>query len=112
MCNLIWFRGLNDDQLREVRGNEKDNALAGQFSFINLIEKLLSQMNVARKDDTYLLDGFYGNDKNIIDLSHFLCEKREVKGLTKKKFELLSQSAIDVDKLKDNVGDKLIIMPG
>jgi len=112
MCNLIWFRGLSNDQLREVRGNEKDNAFAGQFSFVNLVEKLLLQMNVARTDDAYLLDGFYGNDKNILDLSQYLCEKREVKGLTKKKFELLSQGAIDIDKLKDNVGDKLIIMPG
>ena len=112
MCNLIWFRGLSSDQLRVVRGNEKDNALAGTFSFTDLVGKLLLQMNVVRKNDAYLLDGFYGNDKDILDLSHFLCEKREVKGLTKKKFELLSQGAIDIDKLKENVGDKLIIIPG
>ena len=112
MCNLIWFRGLNNDQLKEVRKNEKDNALAGQFSFVDLVEKLLLQMNVTRKHDAFLLDGFYGNDKDILNLSHFLCEKREIKGLTKKKFELLSQGTIDIDNLKDNVGDKLIIMPG
>lgn len=112
MCNLIWFRGLSNFQLREVRGNDKDNALAGQFGFIDLVEKLLLQMNVEQKNNTYLLDGFHGNDKDILNLSHFLCEKREAKGLTKKKFELLSQGAIDINKLKDNVGDKLIIMPG
>ena len=84
MCNLIWFRGLSNDQLRVVRGNEKDNALAGTFSFTDLVGKLLLQMNVVRKNDAYLLAGFYGNDKDILDLSHFLCEKREVKGLTKK----------------------------
>lgn len=112
MCDLIWFRALNKDQLKTVSGDEKDNALASQFSFIDLVGKLLLRMNVTKTNQTYHLDGFYGNSQDIRDLSKFLCEKRTVQGLTKKKFELLSQSEVDIDKTKEGVGDKLIILPG
>ena len=112
MCDLIWFRALDNDQLRGVRGDEKDNALAGNFSFSNLLEKLLLAMNVTNHNGSYHLDGFYAKIQDIQKLSKFLCEKREVKGLTKKKFELLSQGSVDIDRLKTGVGDKLTIISG
>ena len=112
MCDLIWFRALSRDQLSVIRGPEKDNALAAGFSFKDLLDKLLLEMNVTKDYDSYHLNGFYAKEETIPQLCNFLCENREAKGLTKKKFELLSQGFIDMDNLKKGVGDKLTIMSG
>ena len=113
MADMIWFRGLRRDQLAELRGNEKDNALAVDFSFKELIETLLLRMNVEKDGNgIYHLDSFYGTNDNISSLTNCLCEKKEAQGLTKKKFELLSQSSFDINNLKQGVGDKLKIITG
>lgn len=113
MADLIWFRGLRRDQLSELRGNDKDNALAADFSFKELIETLLLRMNV-EKDNSGIchLDCFYGSKDDISSLTKYLCVKREARGLTKKKFELISQSSIDIKNLKQDVGEKLKILTG
>ena len=113
MVDMIWFRGLRHDQLAELRGNEKDNALAVDFSFKQLIETMLLRMNVERdQNGIYHLDSFKGSKNDISSLTKFLCEKREARGLTKKKFELLSQSSFDINYLKQGVGEKLKILTG
>lgn len=112
MCDLIWFRALSNELLAEVRGNEKDNALAADFDFKDLVEKLLLRMNVREVNGEYHLDGFYGNDRQIRTLTDHLCVKREVGGLTRKKFEIVSQGAIKLDDLTKGVGDRLTIMSG
>ena len=113
MADMIWFRGLRRDQLSELRGNEKDNALAVDFSVKQLIETMLLRMNVEKDGNgIYHLDSFYGTNDDISSLTKHLCEKKEAQGLTKKKFELLSQSSFDINNLKQGVGDKLKILTG
>ena len=112
MCDLIWFRALSNELLAEVRGNEKDNALAGAFDFKELIEKLLLRMNVRETNGEYYIDGFQGNNRHIRSLIEHLCTKREIGGLTRKKFELVSQGAINLDDLTRGVGDRLTILSG
>ena len=112
VCDHIWFRALNREQLDKLRGQEKDNALAANFSFKEFVDKILLGMNVMFKNGQHHLDGFHGKIKDIERLTKLLCEKREVKGLTKKKFELLSQSSLDISKFKDGIGEKLNIISG
>ncbi len=112
MCDLIWFRALSRRQLADVRGKEKDNALADAFDFKEFLEKLLLRMNVRKVNDEYRLDGFYGNDRQVKSLTDLLCTKREIGGLTRKKFELVSQGAINMDELAKGVGDRLTILSG
>lgn len=113
MCDLIWFRALSNEQLAEVRKNEKDNALASAFDFKDLVEKLLLRMNVWEAGGgEYYIDGFQGNNRQIRSLTEHLCAKREIGGLTRKKFELVSQGAIKLDELAKGIGDRLTILSG
>lgn len=112
MCDLIWFRSLSNGQLAEVRGKEKDNALANVFDFNELLDKLLLRMNIQKENGEYHLDGFYGEKEDIRVLTNLLCMKRAAEGLTKKKFELISQGAINMEELMRGVGDRLTIMSG
>lgn len=113
MTDHIWFRSLNPGQLSEVRHGEKDNAFDSELDFYEFIKGLLLQTNVERHiDGTFHLNGFSATDSEVAALSKFLCEKRVAKGLTKKKFELLSQEGLDINKIKAGVGDQLTVLSG
>lgn len=110
MLDFIWFRSLSSEQLKDLRGIEKDNAFSVKFSFKELLVALLHRVKVwPLKDGLYCLDSFKKCPKNaIIKLNKQLCEKREAKGLTKTKFELISQKMSNNDLLFNEEGDNCL----
>ena len=114
MADVIWFRALSRDQLNEKRKGVKDNALASDFDFRELINVLLLRMNVIKnkQTDTFHLNTFEYDNHKVKQMTDVLLEKRELKGLTKKKFELLSQGSINIENLKRGVGEQIKIFEG
>lgn len=114
MADVIWFRALKRDQLNEKRKGVRDNALASDFTFRELLNVLLLRMNVNKNKQTgtFHLNTFEYEDHKVKQITDILLEKRELKGLTKKKFELLSQGSINIENLKKGVGEQITIFEG
>ena len=113
MSDMIWFRSLSRDTLDQVRCNEKDNALSSDFAFKDWINVFLLRQNVSiHQDRSVHLDSFNGHHTDIKVLTKKLCEPRYVGGLTKVKFEILSQAATNIDPIKANAGNKFSIITG
>ena len=89
-----------------------DNALHRGFKFRDLVNVILQQANVMKIDSNrFCLDSFSDGEseyKSIVDL---FTEERKPQGLTKQKFELLSQKNTDVEKLLTDAGNKLRSVP-
>ena len=113
MSDMIWFRTIDKKALDQVRGNEEDNALSANFAFRDWINVFLLRQNVSiHPDHSAHLDSFSGRRTDINVLTKKLCEPRYVGGLTKVKFEILSQAATNTDPIKRNAGNKLSIITG
>lgn len=113
MANLLWMRGLDKSSLKAIRGNEKDNALHSDFNFNELLESLLLQFDVEQDiSGNYRLNSFKSDTNAVKTLINSLKEKREIGGLTRKKFELISQNNLETKKLGANAGEKITIMTG
>lgn len=112
ICDILWFNGLSKADLESMRGSELDNALYCGFNFKDLINVILQQAEVRSDAGRIKLDCFHNGEnehKYIVDL--FSAERKPL-GLTKQKFELLSQKNTDVEKLLQDVGHKLTIVTG
>ena len=112
ICDMIWFRSISADKLNAKRKNIPDNAFPNVFSFKDMISTALYRANVFFYNDTYHLDTFNDGEKEVEKIKHLFGDKREIRGLTKEKFELISQSNINVDDLLRTAGDKLTIISG
>ena len=64
------------------------------------------QVNV-RKEEICYLDSFPDGVKEFNKIVELLTATRTVTGLTKKKFEMLSQQSTDIEAIGKQVGDKL-----
>lgn len=113
ICDILWLNGLSKTDLSYMRGSVTDNALHRGFKFRDLVNVILQQANVMKIDSNHFcLDGFSDGEceyKSIVDL---FTEERRPQGLTKQKFELLSQKNTDVEKLLTDAGNKLTIVTG
>ena len=113
ICDILWLNGLSKTDLSYMRGSVIDNALHRGFKFRDLVNVILQQANVMKIDSNHFcLDGFSDGEceyKSIVDL---FTEERKPQGLTKQKFELLSQKNTDVEKLLTDAGNKLTIVTG
>lgn len=113
MSDMIWFRSIDRRTLDGIRGNEKDNALSSDFTFKDLVNVFLLRQNVfINPDYSVHLDSFGGRRTDIKVLTEKLCKPRHVGGLTKVKFEILSQAATNITPVKNNAGNKLSIITG
>lgn len=113
ICDILWFNGLSMRDLTSMRGNSEDNTLPSGFSFRDLVSTILLQVNVKKNEaNQFSLDSFNGNGDDFKKIVDLFTAKREPKGLTKAKFELLSQQSTEVDKLLQNTGNKLTIVTG
>ena len=113
ICDILWLNGLSKFDLTCMRGSYLDNALHRGFKFRDLLNAILLQANV-KKDvtDQFNLDCFSGGEKEYNSIVNLFTEERKPQGLTKEKFELLSQKSTEVDKLLHDVGNKLTIVTG
>lgn len=112
VTDILWFNGLTKKDIDAMRIGIYDNALHSGFSFKDFVKAILFQINVRNDGAQYYLDAFpNGNNfyKKMIDL---FTTKREPKGLTKNKFEIISQSSTEIDRLAQEVGNKLTIVTG
>lgn len=112
VCDIIWFRGISLQELNKVRNNVPDNALPSVFSFKDLIRTSLYCSNVVYYNKQYHLNCFPNGAAEFEKIKKFFAEKREIKGLTKKKFELLSSPNDEVDKIIIGAGNQLSICTG
>lgn len=113
ICDILWFNGLSFEDLSNMRGHAIDNALYRGFKFRDLINVILQQVNVQRTGfDGFCLDSFAEGEKEYKQIVELFTAKRKPQGLTKKKFELLSQMSTDVDNLFTDAGSKLTIVTG
>ena len=112
LCDILWFDGLTRNDIQNMRGNSPDNALQRGFSFREFINAILLQVDVLRINGTYILNSFSEGGKSFDDIKKLFTQIREPKGLTKSKFELLSQKNIDIDNLGSDIGNKLTIVTG
>lgn len=113
ICDILWFNGLSKNDLTCMRGGVMDNALFSGFKFRDFIDVVLLQSEV-RKEGTsgYNLDCFSGGERDYKAIIDLFTKERKPQGLTKDKFELLSQNNTEVDKLLQDVGKKLTIVTG
>ena len=111
ICDIIWLDNLSDDQLACKR-SQKDNALPNVFTFRTFIDTLLRQSNVYIKNGEYHLNTFNDGKGRIEDVINLFTKVRVPKGLTKQKFELLSQQSTEIDDISKSVGEKLTILSG
>ena len=113
ICDILWFNGLSEADLSQMRGDMPDNALHRRFSFKDLIEAVLLQASVC-KDGAggFCLDSFSDGEKEFQNIVRLFTVERKPKGLTKVKFELISQKNTETDKLLSDIGKKLTIVTG
>lgn len=113
ICDVLWFNGISKTDLSHMRGSVIDNALHRGFKFRDLINVILQQANVVKTGATgFCLDCFCDGEKEYKSIVDLFTAVREPQGLTKQKFELLSQKNTDVEKLQADAGNKLTIVTG
>lgn len=113
ISDILWFKGLSKQDLRRMRDNSIDNALPSGFDFRDLIDTILLQTEV-RKDEIgqVNLDTFANGENDYKLIEESFTRKREPQGLTRGKFELISQRNVDIERLVQNAGQKLTIVTG
>lgn len=111
ICDILWFDNLTDAQLAKKRAQE-DNALPNSFSFNRFLDTLLLQSDVYTKNGEYYLNTFNEGKGRMEDIIDLFTKERKPKGLTKQKFELLSQQSTEIDEISKSVGRKLTILTG
>lgn len=112
ICDMIWFRSIKRIALDQKRNNVPDNALPNIFSFKEMISTALFRANVKFYHGAYHLDTFSGGEKDVERIKKLFGSKREIRGLTKDKFELISHNSVDVNKIVSDAGNKLTIISG
>lgn len=113
ICDILWLNGLSKTDLSYMRGSVIDNALHRGFKFRDLVNVILQQANVMKIDSNHFcLDGFSDGEREYKSIVDLFTEERKPQGLTKQKFELLSQKNTDVEKLLTDAGNKLTIVTG
>ena len=114
ICDLLWFRSISKNDLNELRGNVKDNALHNNVTFKELISALLLRANAKFYRGAYHLNTFDNGESDVNEIINLFGTKREAKGLTKTKFESITRQSLEknlLDLLK-NAGEKLTITTG
>lgn len=113
ICDVLWLNGLSRTDLSYLRGSTIDNALHRGFKFRDLVNVILQQANVIKIGTSrFCLDSFTDGEKEYNAIVDLFTAVREPQGLTKQKFELLSQKNTDVEKLLTDTGNKLTIVKG
>lgn len=113
ISDILWFNGLSKEDIANMRGNQMDNALPLDFSFQDMVSVILQQaINTKGDYRQFCLNTFKGGKTDFDKIIKLFTEKREPQGLTKKKFELISQHSTEVEKIRKNIGDKLTIVKG
>ena len=113
ICDILWFNGLSKADLANMRGNVIDNALYRGFKFRDFINVILQQSNVMKVGPAqFALDTFSDGEKDYTSIVGLFTAERKPQGLTKQKFELLSQKNTDVYRLVSDAGNKLTIITG
>ena len=113
ICDILWFNGLSKVDISYMRGASLDNALHCAFNFKDLINAILLQANVRTSyTNEAVLDCFTDGEKDFKSIVDLFSTERKPQGLTKQKFELLSQKSTDVEKLLQDIGKKLTIVTG
>lgn len=112
ICDILWFNGLSLSDLNQMRGNAPDNALPRAFSLKQFIETLLLQIKIDYKEDIPVLDAFHNGNEGYQSIVDLFSLERKPEGLTKEKFELISQHNTQIDELLPDVGKKLTIITG
>lgn len=111
VCDIIWFDNITETQLSNKR-TQVDNALPISFSFRRFIDTILLQTDAFDKNGEYFINTFgYGKNRIQEVINHFT-EVRVPQGLTKKKFEILSQQSTEIDQIAKTVGQRLTILTG
>lgn len=113
ISDILWFNGLSKQDIQVMRGSYVDNALHCGFKFRDFLDVILQQTEV-RKDSMKQvnLDSFSDGKKEYQAIVKLFTQERRPQGLTRAKFELLSQSNTEVDKLAKDIGSKLSIVTG
>ncbi|MCF0257507.1 MAG: AAA family ATPase [Bacteroides heparinolyticus] len=116
MYNVLWLNGLAKYDINNMRGNVPDNALHRNFTLRDLLNALLLQATgINGKCNYYRIDSFkdgVDGKKEYDKIVELFTRVRKPLGLTKQKFELLSQRDTEVAKLLKDVGNKLTIVTG
>lgn len=112
ICDVLWFDGLQRSDIWNMRGSSYDNALHRGFSFKDFVSVMLLQTDVWFNNGDYILNAFGGASNRINDIIQLFKVKREPKGLTRSKFELISQQNTSIDILVKHIGQKLTIVTG
>lgn len=113
ICDVLWFNALSKADLSQMRGGVQDNALYSCFNFKDLIEVILQQAPVSRDAvGDFFLDLFSKGEDEYRNIVKLFTEERKPKGLTKLKFEMISQQDTGVDKLLPGVGKMLTVITG
>lgn len=113
ICDALWLNGLSKTDISYLRGSTIDNALHRGIKFRDLVNVILQQADVIKiVTSRYCLDSFTNGEKEYDAIVDLFTAVREPQGLTKQKFELLSQKNTDIEKLLTDAGKKLTIVTG
>ena len=91
ICDILWFNGLSKADIVSMRGSALDNGLHSGFKFKDFINVILQQANVRKETGKIKLDCFNNGEKEYHSIINLFSAERKPLGLTKQKFELLSQ---------------------
>lgn len=112
VCDVIWFKNLSVGDL-DSRRPGKDNALPNKFSFMDFVSTILLRADVFYHNGSYHLNTYPNGQKDFDKIRNLFSTKREAKGLTKQKFELLSAESLgNLSQLSTSIGNQLTITTG
>ena len=113
--NVIWFKGITSDDLSNITNNQKHNAVAGDCTFVDIMQaRFNSQMSAATDKNT---GDFYlrmSDDDGMFDKVADVFRERRLSvssGLTRKKIELLNNQ-INISDCKTLLGTHFSILKG
>ena len=113
--NLLWLKGLNQDQLSSLANHNKIGALPATFTFVDIIDGLIAQGLKPYYDRT---EGCYhinpNKDENFVEdiEKNLFTERLPPRGLTRKKLETLLQDKVREQLTQTNIGQQLTIFKG
>ena len=112
VLNSIYFRAIDRDSLNRLRGCEKDIALPSDFDFEDFVKVMLLQTNVKYYKGNYHLACFNKDCHEIEKLTSEWRTRRTPQGVTRTKFEAVTNNNFNLADLQIQAGDKFSILSG
>lgn len=114
ICNFIWFRNFNKDNIKELLGTEYNhNVLYNDFSMGWLFQLACIQKEI-KEENNLKFSSFRSNfDDDSPEVFNLFEEvKNNIGELTRRKIETISKKLLGTQKYAEEIGEKLLEISG